>query len=255
MKAIILAAGMGTRLGELTKARPKCLMEVRGRTLLERQIDGWRAAGAEEVVVVRGYLADQLHLPGARYVENRDYANNGLLLSLFSAREAMSGGFVFSYGDTIWREENARALLDRLEGRAELAVVADLDWAAVYEGRDQHPVGEAECVALDARGQVARAGKVVGAEEAYGEVAGMGGVGPGAAAAFVAAFDALAADPHGLERPFGQKGTLRHAYVVDLMLHVAHKDGLGFWPVPVRGGWREIDTPQDLDRAQRDIDW
>jgi hypothetical protein len=110
-------------------------------------------------------------------------------------------------------------------------------------------------VALGQGGQVARAGKVVSPEEAYAEVAGMGGVGPGAAQAFVEAFDALIQGPEGPEAVFGQKGPLRLAYVVDMMLHLAATAQIPFWPVPVNGGWREIDTPQDLERAQSAVDW
>lgn len=255
MRAIILAAGMGTRLGELTRDTPKCMMEVGGRTLLERQIEGWRKAGASEIVVVRGYLSDHIQYPGVTYVENTDYAHNGLLLSLMTARALMQGGFAFSYADTVWRWQNAAALLERLQHQRAMAVVADVDWRDIYEGRDQHPLSEAECVSLDATGQVARAGKVVSPEEAYAEVAGMGGVGPGAAEAFVEAFDALLASPEGAETVFGQKGPLRLAYVVDLMLHVAATQGIPFWPVPVHGGWREIDTPQDLERSRDAVDW
>ncbi len=60
MRAIILAAGMGTRLGALTHDTPKCMMVLRGKTLLERQIDNYRAQGVTDVVVIRGYLAERI---------------------------------------------------------------------------------------------------------------------------------------------------------------------------------------------------
>lgn len=255
MKAIILAAGMGTRLGDLTTATPKALMQVNGQTLLGRQIAHYRREGITDIHVVRGYLAEQVAPEGATLHENDDYATTGLLSSLFAAEPAMDGAFIFSYSDTVWRSQHAALLRDHLEANPDhIAVVVDRDWKAIYEGRDQHPLSEAECVAVDERGLVLRAGKTVTPEEAWGEVAGMGGVGAAVAARWRAAWHEMADHGEGLETPFGQKKTLRYAYVTDLMTHLASQ-GVPFSTVDVRGGWREIDTPQDLERAQEAIDW
>src|SRR3954469_23177547 len=105
MRAIIVAAGMGRRLAPYTDDRPKCLVEVNGRSILERQLDAYRAAGVDDFVVVRGYLAERIALPGLRYVENADYRRNNILASLFCARAEMAGGFYFSYADIVFRRE------------------------------------------------------------------------------------------------------------------------------------------------------
>ena len=60
MKAMLLAAGRGERLRPLTDTVPKCLVEVRGRTLLERHLDGLRAAGIRTVVINLGWLGGQI---------------------------------------------------------------------------------------------------------------------------------------------------------------------------------------------------
>ncbi len=252
MRAIILAAGMGTRLGDLTNDTPKALMPLRGRSLLQRQIDGYRAAGITDISIVRGYLSERIQFDGVRYFENPDYATTGLLPSLFAARDAMEGGFIFSYADTTWRSEHPAKLAAALQGTDAMAAVVDVAWRDVYVDRDQHPLEEAECVAVE-DGRVVRVGKCVTPDEAYGEVAGMGGFSGPAAAKAVAAWDRLLAE--GLDTPFGQKGVLRYAYVADLMQHLADDEGVPFRTVDVRGGWREIDTPQDLACAERDVDW
>src|SRR5262249_4751601 len=84
-RAIIVAAGMGRRLAPYTDDRPKCLVEVNGRTILERQIDAYRAAGVDDICVVRGYLAERIAFPDLRYFENPDFARNNILASLFYA--------------------------------------------------------------------------------------------------------------------------------------------------------------------------
>ena len=60
MKAIILSAGQGSRLGHLVDNGPKCLIDFNGRTLLDRQLDTLAANGIEEVVVVTGFRDDTI---------------------------------------------------------------------------------------------------------------------------------------------------------------------------------------------------
>ena len=86
MRAIIVAAGMGKRLAPYTDDRPKCLVDINGKTLLERQLQSYRAAGVTDIAVVRGYRAEQIDFPGLRYFENPDFRTNNILASLFRAR-------------------------------------------------------------------------------------------------------------------------------------------------------------------------
>lgn len=252
MKAIILAAGRGSRLGGLTDDTPKPMMEVAGKPLLQHAIDGYRASGIEDIHIVRGYLAERIAFEGVSYHLNADWARTGLLASLFAAEPAMEGGFVFSYSDTVWRPSHAARIKTHLEANpTHISVVVDVDWLDIYEGRDQHPVDEAECAQVDGSGRVIKVGKIVSPSEAHGEVAGMGGVGAEAVAAWRALWGEMVGSDEGLETRFGQKGTLRHAYATDLMAELGRR-GVPFTSVDVRGGWREIDTPQDLERV-RDI--
>src|SRR3954468_9406486 len=108
MKAILIAAGMGRRLSPYTDDRPKCLVEVAGRTLLHRQIDSYRAVGVREFHIVRGYRGHQLgealaDEPGVHFIENPDFARNNILGSFMYAAAAMDGGFFCSYGDIVYR--------------------------------------------------------------------------------------------------------------------------------------------------------
>src|SRR5437762_8549076 len=93
MKAIVLAAGIGKRFKEITDQRPKCLIEVQGKTLLERTLQALGAAGVSEAVVVIGYRGDMIKQAigtdcggvRVRYVVNAQY-EKGAILSLRSAR-------------------------------------------------------------------------------------------------------------------------------------------------------------------------
>lgn len=119
MKAIILSAGQGTRLLPLTADRPKCLVRVGDRTILEHQVDALRAAGVEEIVVVGGYhlrrlrdfMADRWGDAAPRLVFNPFYGVSSSISSVWAAREALEGPFCLMNGDTIFDADLvARAL-------------------------------------------------------------------------------------------------------------------------------------------------
>ena len=70
----------------LTEDRPKSMLDIKGRTILERQIDTLRACGVKDIAVVRGYKKDMVTVPGVRYYDNDRFAATGELGSLFAAR-------------------------------------------------------------------------------------------------------------------------------------------------------------------------
>jgi choline kinase len=102
--AIILAAGQGSRLRPLTDDRPKCLLEVGGRTLIARQIEALGRAGVTEFVAVLGYRGDQVRRlagPDVRYIENAEYTHTNSLYSLWLAREELLSGAVVVNSDVL----------------------------------------------------------------------------------------------------------------------------------------------------------
>lgn len=254
MKAIIVAAGRGRRLGPETAEIPKCMVEVGGRSILHRQLDALAAAGATDFVIVRGYLGDRIAAPRhrLRFVENPEWETNNILASLLFAASEMTGGFLFSYSDIVFAPAHA---LQVAESPGDIALVIDRRWQDTYVGRIQHPVSEAELASIKATaaGQtVDRVGKtVVAPEAAVGEFIGL------------AKFSAAAADglrelwreilAGGLDRPFGRAARLRQAYLSDALNALADR-GWQMTPVLIDGRWREIDTEEDLARAHVVVD-
>jgi len=143
LKAIIVAAGPGSRLNRLTRDKPKCLLKVGGQTIMERTLGALRANGIEDISVVRGWQSHLIDFPGLTYYHNPDFRDNNILVSLFYAEEAMTDDFVFSYSDIIYTEE---AIARLLRSEADVAAVVDVNWAEQYVERDQHPISEAELV-------------------------------------------------------------------------------------------------------------
>jgi choline kinase len=255
MKAIIVAAGRGRRLGRETEAIPKCMVRVAGRPILHRQIEALAAAGVGEVVIVRGYRGDRIAPPAGgppvRFVDNPAWADNNILTSLFHAEAEMRDGFVFSYSDIVFAPEHARRVV---AAPGPVALVIDRRWRDAYEGRTQHPVSEAELARVvdGADGPfVGRVGKRLVAEaEAAGEFTGLARFTAAGAAALAEVWRQAVA--RGRETPFGAAATLNNAYLSDGLNAVAEQ-GPALRPVLVDGGWREIDTEQDLARAEASV--
>ena len=113
MKAIILAAGKGTRLNG-HDLKPKCLFEVGGQTLLARQVDALREAGINEIVIVLGFEAERirrLYEHTASFVINERFAETSSLYSLWLAREHLLDGFVVLNCDVLFHPQLLARLL------------------------------------------------------------------------------------------------------------------------------------------------
>jgi choline kinase len=258
-RAVVVAAGMGRRLAPFTDEMPKCLVPVRGRPMLRRALDAFRAEGLSDFVVVRGYRAEVLERrraelgPGVRFVENPAYQVNNILQSLFCAEAELGEPFLFTYADIVFAPAVVGALM---AAEGDLCLVVDRRFADVYVGRTQHPLDEAEVCSLAADGAVARVGKrALPAAQAVGEFIGLAKLSARGAAAFTGAYRALATRYAGREdEPFQRAPSWRSAYLTDLLQHLID-GGLRVTPVFIDGQWREIDTVQDLERAEAQVDW
>lgn len=111
MKALILAAGDGSRLGNLTKDSPKPLIELLGLSLIERVILTAKQAGISEFVIVVGYLGDKIkarlgngdiYRVKIEYVENKEWEKSGYGASVLEAKELLSGNFAMLMADHIY---------------------------------------------------------------------------------------------------------------------------------------------------------
>lgn len=168
MIGVILAAGMAKRLRPLTDERPKCLLTVGQRTLLQRTVDGIIAAGISELVVVTGYRAQMIrdfltsHYPDLtiHFIDNPDYAHNNNIFSLWLTRPYTEGrDFLLLDSDILFDPQIIPAVLSA-EGSA-LAL-------------NRHELGEEEIkVIVDDQNRVVEISKVCSIEQAIGESVGI----------------------------------------------------------------------------------
>lgn len=231
--AVLLAAGEGTRLYPYTHERPKCLVEVGGRPLLDRALAALEQAGVDEVVIVTGYredvlaawLAQRPHRLKVTLVRNELYASTNNAYSLWTARVAVPGAFVLLDGDLLFETRVLTTLL-AASGEAALAV------------ERRRELGDEEMKVLEAAdGTVAAVSKTVEVAQAIGESVGL------------ARFSAAAA-----QRLWARLGAQIEAGQTRVYYELAFEqliaDGLAFHISDVTGlSCMEIDTPTDLAAA------
>ena len=130
IKAVILAAGKDENLSPLTNEIPKTLLDIKGKTILERQLDILKNAGIYDIAVVRGYQKHQIDYPGLVYFDNNAFQKTGSLVSLLLAREYLDTDTIVLYGDILFESET---LVRLMESRGDTTLVVDRGWKKRYQ--------------------------------------------------------------------------------------------------------------------------
>lgn len=242
MQAIILAAGQGTRLRPLTDDRPKCLVPVSGRPLLERHLAVLAGAGVSPVTIVGGHMAHCLENNGITLLRNEAFASTNMVWSLRCAFDSFVRGCVLAYGDIAYSPAALRALLDH---RGDICVVVDRDWEAYWRTRSESPLNDAETLRITPDGLLAEIGnRPKTLDEIQGQYIGLMKFSPKGA---VITRDLV-------EGALAQKGMLNgkpveQAYMTDLLQQLIFLN-CSIHPVLIDGGWVEIDTLSDIPAAE-----
>jgi choline kinase len=240
MRAVILAAGRGSRMGEIGDERPKCLVELAGKTLIERQIAALRGGGAEAVGVVRGYRAEMIDYPGLSYFHNGRWAETNMVMSLAAASEWLAAGTVIvSYADIFY----GRDLVANLAAApGDLVISFDRAWRQLWTERFADPLADAETFRTDPSGRLTEIGnKTTTIDDIEGQYMGLLKFTPRAWEAVSALIADLA--PKARDR-------------LDMTSLLRHLLGRGF-PIATlgtQGQWGEVDNPTDLALYHRMID-
>lgn len=134
-RAILLAASRGAELRELTEDRPKVLIDINGKPLIEQSINNFYDHDIKDISIVRGYKKEAFKFPNIKYVDNDNYENTNELASLFLAKKEIVDHTIISYGDILYR----KYILSRLlEEKGDITIVVD----ASIENRSTDYVGD-----------------------------------------------------------------------------------------------------------------
>jgi len=157
VKAVILAAGRGSRMDTLTKDHPKCLIDFCGKTLLERQLDALRRAGIRETALVTGYLSECLRGRGSKEFENPLWSQSNMVSSLLCADPWLrEDTCVVSYSDIVYTSETVSQLI---ASPGSIVITYDLKWQALWQARFTDPLKDAETFVTDPKGRLIEIGR------------------------------------------------------------------------------------------------
>jgi choline kinase len=233
-KAVILSAGQGSRLLPFTAATPKCLIEIDGESILDRQVNALTGAGITDIVVVTGF---QDHMVSEAVAQRREsglqirtlfnpfYAVSDNVGSIWAARgELQRGGLVLN-GDTIVSTEIVR----RLISRARFPISLCSDSKPVYDGDDMKIAAVGE--------RVIGVSKSIPAAETSAEAIGLAALTAAGAQRFLLEVETLLREPGGISQ-----------YYLRAIERAARDGSVGH--VQISGlAWCEIDYPADIATA------
>ena len=243
-KALIIAAGLGSRLKKHTENLPKCMLDFGGKTLLQRQLDSYKKNGIKDISLIRGYKKEKINYKGIKYFENNDYKNNNILNSIFYAEKVINGNIIISYSDILF---DSSVVERTLNSDHDISVVVDIDWRGYYVGRKDHPISEAENVIFNSNNEVEKIGKInTGNEEVHGEFIGMIKLSNRGTEIFKEHFHRL--KKIYWNKPFQRAKVFQKAYLTDFIQELVDI-GVKVHCVIIESGWKEIDTVEDYKKA------
>ena len=234
MKAIILSAGQGSRLGHLVDEKPKCLIDFNGRSLLDRQLDTLEANGVQDAVVVTGFhdelvdeaIARRSGGPKVRTIFNPFYKVADNTGSLFMAREELAGDCLVWNGDTLV----SNCLMGRVIGNDRAGICVTIDRKDSYDEDDMKVVAGDD-------GRLRAIGKRI-TEGVNAESIGLLAFRADGAERFREAIDQAMRTSEGT--------TIWYLRVIH---HLAQNEQV--WTLDIAGEeWGEVDFPADVDAAR-----
>jgi choline kinase len=154
MKILILAAGKGSRMGQLTTDTPKCMVKFLGRPIIEYNLDMFnKHALVDKIVTIRGYLSEQIAYSNIEYYDILQSHN--MVETLFFAKDELNEDLIILYGDIIVSKENIDLLINSPN---DISVLIDKNWKELQELRFKNISDDLESCAINHDGNIINIG-------------------------------------------------------------------------------------------------
>ena len=246
MKAIILAAGVGSRLGDLTKELPKPLIDVNGKSIIERQISSFRKAGIDDIVLVIGHFAEKYLFKNVKYINGKKSFSHNILHSLIEAKSEMTDDVIISYGDIIFEDSIIRTLLNSKNG---IGLAIDLEWEKIYQNKRKKIVDKV-CNVFIANNQITKIGYKENLGEpgkkTVGEFIGLAKFSKKTIGDFLKIYLELEKSHNG---KFHESPSVKEGIITDMLQEFINRNYV-LNPIFISGKRCEIDTIDDLKNAR-----
>ena len=245
MKAIILAAGEGLRMGKLTQNIPKPLVMVNGKSIIERQLSILKQNKILDVIIITGSHNEKFNFKNVVYVNDLEHKKHDTLGSLITARDYMNDEIIITYADQIFDEKIMESVINF---KGDIGIAVDLDWEKNYVDRDQHPKSEADTVLFDKEGNILEIRKNIQKPDSkIGEFAGIVKLSKNGSDILLKKLNELHKSHNG---KFHNASSLKQSIIPDMIQELIDSE-INVEPIYISGKWCEIDTPQDLETARK----
>jgi len=238
MRAIILAAGRGSRMGAVTDDQPKCLTEIGGRPLIAWQTAALREAAAGDITIIGGYRQELLEPHADQILENTRWADTNMVVTLAAASEILRHhACIISYSDILYHPDIIRALS---RSKASIAITYDREWEKLWSDRFDDPLDDAERFEAQDGYLVSIGAKPSNLEEVKGQYMGLLKISPPGWQAIENHLSVIGRDRADRLDITGLLGGLL-------------QDKIPVEAIAISGKWCEIDSQIDLDLYRRNI--
>tara|TARA_B100000941_G_scaffold288134_1_gene264492 strand:- start:693 stop:1460 length:768 start_codon:yes stop_codon:yes gene_type:complete len=149
MRALILAAGQGKRLGKASKNQPKCLVELFGKPIISKQLETLKSNNIRDINIVTGYKSNLLDKLNLNTYHNKDFEKTNMVFSMFQASELFDSNetdLIVAYGDIIYEKGNLNKLI---KSKSSISIMVDLNWRNLWSKRFDNPLDDAETMIFD----------------------------------------------------------------------------------------------------------
>lgn len=242
LKIIILAAGTGSRLSPLTDDKPKCMVELFGKSLLQWQLEIFKKFGITDISVVTGYKHNLIDFNDIKIYHNSNFEKTNMIETLFCAEKEFNDTVIVSYGDIFFETDVFQKLL---ESKEEFSIVVDKNWEKYWKLRNENPLDDAESLKIDQLGNITSIGqKVDNISEIQAQYIGLMKF-QGNSTNIIKKFFYKMKKRSKIEvNPLNPKIPFEKSYFTDL-LHGLIREGNKLKAIPINGGWLELDTIDD----------
>ena len=246
MKAIILAAGMGTRMDKYTKDLPKCMLSFNGKTLIERQVEALRSAGIKDIIVVKGYTPEKINISGVGYYINEDYANTNMVESLMLAETEMNGDILVCYGDILYQKDVVEKVI---EANADIGVTVDTDYLDYWKARLDDWKEDVESLVIGEQGNIVEIGVPhCQLEKAKVRYVGLIKFSKKGVEILKNIYHENKEKHFRSNEKFMNSKSFKKMYMTD-MIQLIINSGQKVYPIKISHGWLEFDTNKDYEKA------
>ncbi len=244
MKAVFLAAGEGKRLRPLTSLKPKCMVELFDKSLLERNIELFRTCGINDISIVTGYLSESISISDVSYFHNPNFDTTNMIETLFCARDKLEDSVIISYADIIYEKKILQSLINSKDN---ISIIFDKLWERYWKIRFKNPLEDAESLVVDNENFITSIGqKVQDISQIQGQYIGLMKFQNSGVKNLIDFYEKSKLSSKMGTNPLNPQLSFEKSYMTDLLQGLIDNN-FKIRGIPIENGWLEVDSINDYE--------